>query len=344
MASQPLISVIVVNWNGIGLLDGCFQSLAGQTWQNKEFIFVDNGSTDGSRDLLVSWTQRLPNAKPILLSTNTGFCTGNNIGFAAARGEWIALFNSDAVAEPNWLEELMRYADAKKRIGMLASKILFQDPPDVIDKAGHLIYWDGQNRGRGTMETDAGQYDRPEEILWPDACAALYHRKVFEDTSGFDEKFFAFGDDADLGMRARLLGWSAWYVPSAVVHHRHSASFGAYSPLKVMLVERNRVLLAVKNFPWPLLLQNPFWTLRRFWWNARALAQGKGSAARFVESNGWRQTVFNLLWSYFSALKLLPHALRKRHSIQRTRRLTTRETLSLLRRFQIDIRDLTLRD
>src|SRR5262245_28005340 len=247
--NEPLISVIVVNWNGLGLLDDCFESLANEIWRNKEFILVDNGSTDGSRELLRSWTVRLPNAQPVLLPTNTGFCKGNNLGFSQARGEWIALFNSDAVAEPNWLEELMRYADPEKRVGMLASKILFQDPPDVIDKAGHLIYWDGQNRGRGTMETDVGQYDLPEEILWPDACAALYQRKLFEETGGFDEDFFAFGDDADLGMRARLLGWSAWYVPSAVVHHRHSASFGTYSPLKVMLVERNRLLLAVKNFP-----------------------------------------------------------------------------------------------
>ena len=343
-ASIPLISVIVVNWNGLGLLDSCFSAVASQTWPNMEVILVDNGSTDGSRELLVSWAERLPRARTILLPVNTGFCKANNLAFAEAQGEWIALLNSDAVAEPNWLEELVRFGDVKKRIGMVASKILFQSPPDVIDKTGHLIYWDGQNRGRGTMETDAGQYDRAEEILWPDACAALYHRNLFEETGGFDEKFFAFGDDADLGMRARLLGWSAWYAPSALVHHRHSASFGAYSPLKVMLVERNRVLLAVKNFPWRLLLQNPFWTLRRLSWNAYAVAQGKGSASRFLEANGWRQTVYNLAWSYLSALKLLPHALRKRQVIQRTRRLSSRETLELLRRFQIDVRELTLRD
>ena len=149
---ESLISIIVVNWNGLGLLDQCFTSLAKQTWKNKEFILVDNGSTDGSRELLVEWAARLPNARTILLNTNTGFCKGNNIAFAEARGEWIALFNSYAVAEDNWLEELMRYGDVAKRVGMLACKILFQNPAHVIDKAGHLIYWDGQNRGRGTME------------------------------------------------------------------------------------------------------------------------------------------------------------------------------------------------
>src|SRR5438093_2383177 len=343
-AVEPLISVIIVNWNGLGLLDECFTSLARQTWQKKEFILVDNASTDGSRELLISWARRLPHAQTILLPTNTGFCKANNIAFTRARGEWIALFNTDAVAEPGWLKELVRYGDATKHVGMLASKILFQDPADVIDKAGHLIYWDGQNRGRGTMETDVGQYDKPEEILWPDACAALYHRKVFEETGGFDETFFAFGDDADLGLRARLLGWSAWYVPTAVVHHRHSASFGVYSPLKVMLVERNRLLLAIKNFPWPLLLQNPFWTVKRLWWNAYGVMRKKGAAARFVETNGWRRTLFNLCWSYLSAAKLLPEAWHRRRIIQRTRRISGRQLRQLFEKFQIDVRELTLRD
>ena len=100
-ASAPLISVIVLNWNGLEFLDACFESLARQTWGNVEFIFVDNGSTDGSRNLVASWAERLPGAQALLLPTNTGFCKGNNIGFAKANGEWIALLNSDAVAEPD---------------------------------------------------------------------------------------------------------------------------------------------------------------------------------------------------------------------------------------------------
>jgi len=344
MASDSLISIIVVNWNGQHLLGECLESLSKQTWKQTELILVDNGSTDGSREFLVSWAKGLPKAQTLLLSHNTGFCKANNLGFAKARGEWIALFNTDAVAEPNWLAELVRYGDPSRRIGMLASKILFQNPPGVIDKAGHLIYWDGQNRGRGTMELDVGQYDKPEEILWPDACAALYHRKIFEETGGFDETFFAFGDDADLGLRARLLGWTAWYVPTAVVYHKHSASFGVYSPLKVMLVERNRLLLAVKNFSWPLLLQNPFWTMKRFLWNAYGVLRDQGAAARFVETNGWLQTLFNLAWSYLSAAKLIPEAWRRRRIIQRTRRISSREMRQLFQRFQIPVRELTLRD
>jgi GT2 family glycosyltransferase len=341
---KPLVSIVIVNWNGAQLLDDCLRSLENQTWTDREFILVDNGSSDGSQHLLARWAERLPATRLVLSPTNTGFCGANNAAFALARGEWIALFNNDAVAQPNWLEELLRYADSERRIGMLGSKILLQQQPGVIDKAGHLIYWDGQNRGRGTMEPDAGQYDRAEEILWPDACAALYHRRVLDETGGFDESFFAFGEDADLGMRARLLGWKAWYVPTAVVHHRHSATFGAYSPIKIMLVERNRLLLAVKNFPVSLLIQNPYWTIRRFVWNLYALLNKQGSASRFVEANGWTKLAINLLRSYLGALRLLPDAVRRRRRIQESRRLSNREVLDLLNRFQIDIRDLTMRD
>ena len=226
----------------------------------------------------------------------------------------------------------------------MGGKILFADPGNVIDKAGHLIYWDGQNRGRGTMEPDTGQYDRDEEILWPDACAALYHRRLFEETGGFDESFFAFGDDADLGMRARLLGWKAWYIPKAVVHHRHSATAGAYSPLKVMLVERNRLLLAVKNFSLPLLLANPYWSVRRLGWHAYAASKGKGASGQLVASQGWWRTLLIMGWAHCSALKKLPSALRKRWKIQQTKQLSPKEVTALLRRFQIDLQQLTLRD
>ena len=340
----PLVSVVVVNWNGAKFLEDCLSSLERQTWQNREFIIVDNGSTDGSAECIRAWTGRIPGAQAVFLARNSGFCEANNIAFARAQGEWIALLNNDAVAESDWIEKMVLRGDPARRIGMIGCKILFAAPTGVLDKAGHLVYWDGQNRGRGTMERDGGQYDKEEEILWPDACAALYHRRLFVETGGFDEDFFAFGDDADLGMRARLLGWNAWYVPSARVYHRHSATAGAYSPLKIMLVERNRLLLAVKNFPLPLLLANPYWSARRFMWHAYAALKRQGAAGQFVSAQGWLRLPFILLWAYASALRLLPAALRKRWKIQKTRKLSRREVMALLRRFQIDLRQLTLRD
>jgi GT2 family glycosyltransferase len=340
----PLVSIVVVNWNGEEFLPECLQSLERQTWPNKEFILVDNGSTDNSVKLLRLWSSDRDDARVIWLDENTGFTRANNLAFKIARGEWVALFNNDAVAEGDWLSNLIKRGNRDRRIGMIGSKILLADRPGVIDKAGHLIYRDGQNRGRGTMEPDHCQYDQDAEILWPDACAALYHRDLLWETGGFDEKFFAYADDADLGMRARLLRWRAWLAPDAVVYHRHSATAGAYSPFKVMLVERNRMLLALKNFPLPILLQTPWWTLYRYFWHTYAAITRTGSAGQFAHAHGGWRLIVNLAWSYASAARLFPYALRSRRVIQKNRRLTTREIAELLCRYQISARELALRD
>jgi GT2 family glycosyltransferase len=339
--AQPLVSAIVVNWNGERYLADCLQSLTMQSWPDKEIIVVDNGSVDHSLDILAEW-ERAHGIRVIRLPGNTGFTKANNIAFRHARGEWFALLNNDAVAEPDWMEALVSRGDASRRIGMLGGKILFSHARTTFDKAGHLIYWDGLNRGRGTGRKDVGQYDREEEILWPDGCASLYHRGVIEETGGFDEDFFAYGDDADLGMRARLLGWKGWYVPDAVVYHMHSATAGAYSPLKVMLVERNRMLLAAKNFPLSILLQNPYWTLRRYLLQAYGAVAGVGDSGRFVDQHGRLGLVRVLLSAYGNALRALIPILKKRRSVQRTKHLSNREVVALLKRYQVDLRELTL--
>ena len=279
----PLISVVVVNWNGAKFLPECLQSLGRQTWPNKEFIIVDNGSTDNSVEILRQWTSSREDARVIWLDENTGFTRANNSAFKQVRGEWIALFNNDAIAEPDWLSNLVRRGNRGLRIGMIGSKILLADRPGVIDKAGHLIYRDGQNRGRGTMEprpwSDTTRTRRsygPTPVL--PSTIGISSRKLAALTSGF----FAYADDADLGMRARLLGWRGWLAPNAVVYHRHSATAGAYSPLKVMLVERNRMLLALKNFPLPLLLQAPLWTVYRYGWHLYAALTRTGSAGQLA--------------------------------------------------------------
>jgi len=334
--------VIVVNWNGAPYLEACLESVAKQTYPQIELLVVDNGSTDGSPDTIRRWSAQ-PNVRIFLLDANTGFTGGNNLAFRHARGEWLALLNNDAVAEPDWLARLVARGNPAARIGMLGGKILLTGTPGVIDKAGHLIWPDGQNRGRGTGEADRGQYDQEEEILWPDGCAALYHRELITQTGGFDDAFFAYGDDADLGLRARLLGWRAWYVPQAVVHHHHSASAGAFSPNKILLVERNRLLLALKNFPPGLLVQNPYWTLRRYLWLAWGAVSRTGTSGRFVREHSRFRLLAVLVRAYAEAFRLMPHVLRERRRIQRNRRLTAPEVAALLRRFRIDVRELTLK-
>ena len=335
--SAPTVSVVVVNWNRRHLLRACLLSLRAQTFGSLEVIVVDNGSEDGSPTMVL---EEFPEVVLIRNAENRGFCSANNQGIRQARGSYVALLNNDAEAEPRWLEELLSGLRAGPDVGMCASKILFYEARGVIDKVGHLIYPDGQNRGRGCGEPDRGQYERSEEVLLPDGCAALYDRRVFESAGLFDEDFFAYGDDAELGLRARLAGWRCMYVPTAVVYHHHSSTLGRFSEHRLVLVERNRVWLAVKLFPWRLLLLNPLYSVIRLGANAVAAARGRGEAGQFASERGWWLLLRCLLRAYGQALAGLPAVWRKRRRVRRGRLLSDREFLRLLRRFRISAREL----
>src|SRR5438552_91728 len=248
---MTLVSVITPNWNRRELLRCCLRSLEIQTLSDHEVIVVDNGSTDGSVEMVRT---EFPRATIVSNHENRGFCAAINQGIEKSRGRYVALLNNDAEADPRWLAALVTEASRRPEIGMCASKILRYDNHTVIDKVGHLIYPDGQNRGRACGEIDRGQFDRVEEALFPDGCAALYDRRVFETAGMFDEDFFAYGDDAEMGLRARLAGWDCRYVPTAVVYHHHSSTLGRFAEARLVLVERNRVWLALQLFPWSLLL------------------------------------------------------------------------------------------
>src|SRR5258706_11359750 len=169
--TTPLISVVIPNWNRRDLLRACLLSLSRQTLQDFEVIVVDNGSTDGSPEMILAEC-----AQTVIVrnAENRGFCAAVNQGIRQARGSYIALLNNDAEADPRWLEELLAGITAEPDVGLCASKILSFEQRQVIDKVGHLIYPDGQNRGRGSGQIDRGQFDRREEALLPDGCAAFY--------------------------------------------------------------------------------------------------------------------------------------------------------------------------
>lgn len=340
-AAPGLISIVVVNWNGMAYIPECLEFACRQTHLAKELIVVDNGSADGS----LEWLRTNCGRYEILveLGRNLGFAAGANAGIRVAHGEFIALLNNDAVPDCEWLEHLV-HPMADPAVGMVASKIYFYDRRNVIDKVGHLLYPDGLNRGRGAGDVDSGQFDNEEEIFFPDGCAAIYRKSMLEDIGLFDEQFFAYGDDAELGLRARWRDWRCRYAPGAKVYHRHSSSLGKYSPTKAFLVERNRFWVAAKLFPWPLLLLTPIFTLWRFFWHVFSIVVSKGLAGGVTREHSGLRLLYAMVRAYLSGLRGIRQILKKRRDVFRNRKLSNQEFYALLRKYRISARELALRD
>ena len=303
---------------------------------------VDNGSTDTSLEVAREFQNRLEFPLTLIENeANYGFCRANNQGIKAALGEWIALLNNDAEANPDWLASMWQAVRHREEYGMVACKILVYEDPRKIDKAGHLIYLDGQNRGRGSGQIDRGQFDAEEEALWPDGCAALYKAAMLREIGGFDEDLFAYGDDAELGLRARVAGWKCLYVPTAVVRHRRGSTLGLLSSRRLELIERNRVLLALKHFPATLLLAN------FGYWGARLLAgaiagfRGRGEAARFPGAGGKVRIAVAIFKGVAQAVAMSPVTLRKRRDMRRLRKLSPKQVRELLFRYRITLKELS---
>lgn len=308
------ISVIIVNYNGEKYLKNCLNSLLNQTIDNFEVIVVDNGSTDSSVQFLKDFKDE--RVKTVFLEKNYGFGAGNNRGFEISRGRFIVILNNDTEVKKDFLENLIKPFEKDKSIGMVAPLIVFKDNPEIIDKAGgHLVYFDGLNRGRGCQEKLNEKYLKPCYTLIPDGCAACFKRKVIEELGFFDKDFFLYGEDTDLGLRYLNAGYRCFYQPQSIVYHLHSATAGEYSKLKAYYVERNRVFVLVKNFPLFCVLISPLFTLIRYFFQAISAFVKKGSAGEFTKQYSAFELLTVLIKANIDALKQLPLYLKKRREI-----------------------------
>jgi GT2 family glycosyltransferase len=332
------VSVIIVNFNGEPLLDDCLSSLSRQTYRDFEIVFVDNGSSDGS----VKRTRHLmPKARLVQLGQNVGWARGNNLGIDAAQGQYLVVLNNDTQADENLLSEMVHAVESDPSVGMVAPKILnFFDRKTIDSVGGLIICRDGIAQGRGRGEFDRGQYDHLREALIPSGCAALYRRAMLDEIGCFDEDFFAYCEDSDLGLRALWAGWKTVSAPRAIVYHKYSATSGNYSPAKLFWVERNHFFVALKNFPAQMILTLPWWTLYRYGLMAIAVfgSRGKGNAAR----NGKAGILLRaLLRGLAHALLQAPLKIRQRSKV---RKLTHRRFATLLKEFRLPQRKMIFND
>ncbi|HSW65036.1 MAG TPA: glycosyltransferase family 2 protein [Dissulfurispiraceae bacterium] len=229
-----MVSVIVVDY-GKDKLQGCLDSLKTQIYQDFETIVVDNNEI------------------------NRGFAGGVNEGIRRAKGEYIALLNNDARADKKWLAALMLSARTNNA-GMVASKVL--RPDGKIESAGCVLYPDGNGmcRGRGASQDDTRYNSRGVIGGFPSGCAALYKRSMLDQIGLFDETFFMYNEDTEMGIRARRAGYACVYDPRAVVYHHGSKN----TLRKLYYVERNRIRIMMRHFTFWLLVKSIPWTLLRY--------------------------------------------------------------------------------
>lgn len=339
--TPSLVSAVIVNRDGGELLIEALDSLFAQTWTSLEVILVDNASLDGSAEAAACrFGERL---RVIRNERNQGFARGNNQAMEVAGGEWIVLLNNDAVLAPDAVAEAMRFVEDRPDVGMIAFRVLAYDKPHIFDSTGLLMYPDGVCRPRGWEEKDLGQYDRPDEVLAPSGSACAWRRSMLDAVGRFDESYFAYLEDMDLGMRGQLAGWKCFYVPTAVARHAKSMNSGNHSKFKAYHVERNRIYNAVKLLPGFILLVSPLFTLNRYLLQFYAARTHRGLPSRFMKDYSWIGLLGVLARAYGTALWKLPQMLRRRRAIARTRRITVDEWYGLLSRFKLDAIELALK-
>lgn len=307
------VAVVIVNWNGEAFLERCLWALSAQTVEPHEIILVDNASSDASLAIV----ERFPSVRVLRQTQNLGFARANNLAVAASAvdSEWIVLLNPDAVPEPAWLEALLSAASAHSSYAIFGSKLLDAAEPTVLDGAGDVYHPSGLvwRSGHGK---NSDLYAESKEIFSACAAAAMYRKDAFLQAGGFDEDFFCYVEDVDLGFRLRLLGHRCWFVSESVVYHVGSGVTGRRSDFSVYHGHRNLVWTFIKDMPTAL-----FWLFLPF-----HLALNVGTVIYFVLRGQGRV----ILRAKMDAIRGIPGMWRKRAGIQAARVATAHEIWRLL--------------
>ncbi len=301
--------VIVVNWNSGSYLRKCLRAVLNQSVPVEKIIVVDNASTDAS---LSEAEDLLPHVQLIRLPHNAGFATGNNLAVKAAEGcEWLAFLNVDAFPERDWLEQLLAATKSRPEGALFGSRMIQARDPERLDGVGDAYHVSGVHWRIGHGQQIRDSVAHGEEVFSVCGAAMLCRRDLFLEVGGFDEHFFCYAEDVDLGFRLRLLGHRCWYVPGSTVYHVGSATTGKRSDFAVYHGHRNLVWVYFKNMPWPLLwLYLPQHMVLNFVSLIYFTAHGKG------------RVIFFAKWA---ALCGLPQVWRERRQVQHTRRVSAWE-------------------
>lgn len=306
----PLVSIIIVNYNGKSFLRDCLESIKASEASDEEIIIVDNASSDGSLEYI---KKEFPYVKLIALDKNYGFAMANNIGAEAAAGEYIVFLNNDTVVTPGWLNSLRDAFSSDPTVGAAGSKLLLYHMPERVNSAGTNIVFNGGGYDIGFMDIDSDKYNIPGPKGGVCAAAMMVRKNEFLSLGGFDSMYFMYFEDVDLCWRYWLSGYRVFYVPTSIVYHRFGGTAGSdiHTPLRSFYGTRNSIFNILKNYelkniPFPLVFNLIYHTGKFF---------GFLISLRFRSS--WK-----IPQAYWSLIRYLPQVMKKRKNIQSKRKVT----------------------
>jgi GT2 family glycosyltransferase len=242
--TNPLISIIILNWNGRRFIENCLNSVRETTYPNIEIIVVDNGSTDGSDKIVEN---KFTDVRLIRTNNNLGFAAGNNVGIDMSEGDYIILLNYDTYVDPNWISELLNIATDDPLVGIAGCKIYFSDT-NIIQHAGARIEEDGRCCHYGYNEEDKGSYDYIRDVDYVTGAAILISRACLQKVGPLDPIYFMYYEEVEWAIKAKKLGFRVVYVPKAIIHHYENAGLGGKTERYHKLNTRNRYRFLIKNY------------------------------------------------------------------------------------------------
>ena len=250
-------TIIIPNYNGIEYLNDCLTSLQKCEPNDFHIIVVDNGSTDGSAELL---KEKYPDVESIFLLENTGFAPAVNRGLEQVKTLYALLLNNDILVEPDFVSKMEQAIESHTNCFSVSAKMLQMHQPKILDGAGDLYCALGWAFALGKGKTAIDHYTKPAKIFSSCGGAVIYRMDILNQIGYFDENHFAYLEDVDLGYRARIHGYDNWYEPSAIVYHAGSAFSGSrYNEFKTKLASRNSIYIILKNMPFlQIVLNLPF--------------------------------------------------------------------------------------
>ncbi len=260
--TEPLVSVIILNYNGENDLIECFNSLNKLKYSNVELLLVDNGSSDKSVDIV---RKNYENVRIIELGKNIGFSQGNNLGVLYSNGDYIALLNMDTVVDENWLTELVKVAQKSSKIGVVASKIYYYSEKDIIDYAGSTCDTYGNTAHIGAENRDNNYLSQQRTTFYACGASLLFKKELYNKIGLFDPLYYMYYEDVDFSWRTWISGYEVVYAPKSHIYHKINRVRHNF-PRIIYMTQRNKLRTLLKNFELKTLLRIlPNYLYMRLW-------------------------------------------------------------------------------